>query len=221
MNRSRLPLYFLSAAMLLSSCGTPQYATDGHAVASGAAWGGYLGSAIGGIIGESSDDCHGGYRGSAIGTLVGVVAGAAIGGLVDSNRKQNQQTIGAEPVTNEEANSGIGHLRISNIRFIDESRNQTLQSRENSKVIFDIINQSNQPVYNVVPQVSETTGNRKIQISPSVMIEQIEPNGGMKYTANVYADGKLREGSIVIRLSLTDAMGYEYDWQDFELPTER
>lgn len=221
MKKSTFPLYLLAATMLLSSCGTPQYAADGRAVASGAAWGGYLGSAIGGIIGDANDGCRGSYRGSAIGSLVGVVAGAAIGGLVDSNRKQNQQTIETEPVTDEEANSAVGHLRISNIRFIDESRNQKLQSRENSKVIFDIINQSNQPVYDVVPQVSETTGNRKILISPTVMIERIEPKGGMKYTANIYADGKLRAGSIVIRLSLTDAMGYEYDWQEFELPTER
>lgn len=50
------------------------------------------------------------------------------------------------------------------------------------------------PVYDVAPTVIETTGNKHIFISPSIHVEKIEPGSGVRYTAMVKADKKLKDG---------------------------
>ena len=81
------------------------------------------------------------------------------------------------------APSVFDNLRIRNIRFIDDSRDHVISSGEKSKVIFEIMNEGEQTIYNVVPMVTETTGMKRIYISPPVMVEQIAPHNGVKYTA--------------------------------------
>lgn len=112
-------------------------------------------------------------------------------------------------------------MKIQNIRFIDDDRNHVISSEENSKVIFEIMNESNQTVYNVVPMVAETTGMKNIYISPSVMIEQIAPHEGIKYTANIHAGKRIKNGEIAIHIAVADEYGQEYDWQEFSLQTQR
>ena len=88
-------------------------------------------------------------------------------------------------------------------------------------MIFEIINEGEHTAYNVVPVVAETTGMKRIYISPSVMIEQIAPQDGVKYTANVSAGDKIKTGNVNIRIAVADEYGDEYDWQEFSLPTQR
>lgn len=73
----------------------------------------------------------------------------------------------------------------------------------------------------MVPVVAETTGMKRIYISPSVMIEQITPRDGVKYTANINAGERIKTGDAVIRIAVADEYGNEYDWQEFSLPTQR
>ena len=77
------------------------------------------------------------------------------------------------------------------------------------------MNEGNKTAYNVVPVVVETTGMKRIYISPSVMIEQITPRNGVKYTANISAGERIKTGNVTIRIAIADEYGDEYDWQEF------
>lgn len=219
----------LALSVLCSGCGTSRMAGgDPGAVFAGAAIGGNVGGAIGGLIGDNNEGWRGGYRGSAIGTIVGTIAGAAIANAATAPKKQEEHSFRIErtqpyPPRYEERpqSSAINNLKIRNIRFIDDNRNHVIDSGENCKVIFEIINEGNKPAYNVVPVVAETTGMKRIYISPSVMIEQIIPRDGVKYTANINAGERIKTGDAVIRIAVADEYGNEYDWQEFSLPTQR
>ena len=109
-----------------------------------------------------------------------------------------------QPTTNLPQNSDIegtmGHLsynpdlEIRRARFVDDNQDGTLNAGEVSKLIFEVHNRGKQTVFDVVPTVVETTGNRHIWISPSIHIEKIAPGKGIRYTAIVKADNKLRNG---------------------------
>lgn len=217
-------LYLLIGSCLLCGCSTAQMGTaDPHAVLTGAAVGGQLGGAIGGIIGDSQRDWHSGYRGSAIGTIVGTLAGAAIGGAISSSRQKEQATngnAGADHTTANGYQAALDGLRIRRIRFIDDSRDRILSPGESSKVVFDIVNEGSEAALNVIPSVSESSGNKRITISPSILVEQIKPGEGVKYTATVMAGKRLKQSSITLRLAITDEYGNEYDWHEFQIQTE-
>ena len=119
------------------------------------------------------------------------------------------------------APSVFDNLKIRNIRFIDDNRDHVITSGESSKVIFEIMNEGDRTVYNVVPIVTETTGMKRIYISPSVMVEQIAPHNGVKYTANISAGERIKTGNITIRVAVANGNGQQYDRQEFSLPTER
>ena len=93
--------------------------------------------------------------------------------------------------------------------------------RENSKVIFEIVNEGRTPVYDVVPAVEEVTGMKHIFISPSVLVEQIAPGEGIRYTATVSAGEKLKDGEVVLRVTVAAGDNAECDWQEFSLPTQK
>lgn len=219
----------LALSVLCSGCSTSRMAGgDPGAVFAGAAIGGNVGGAIGGLIGDNNRGWRGGYRGSAIGTIVGTIAGAAIANAATAPKKQEEYSFHIErtqpyPPQYEAQTpaSAIDNLKIRNIRFIDGNRNHVIDSGENCKVIFEIINEGSKTAYNVVPVVAETTGMKRIYISPSVMIEQIMPRDGMKYTANINAGERIKTGNVVIRIAVADEYGNEYDWQEFSLPTQR
>ena len=71
-------------------------------------------------------------------------------------------------------------LEIVNARFVDSNEDNTLNRNETCKVIFEIMNRGNNPVYDVVPTVVETTGNKHIYISPSIHVEKITPGRGIR-----------------------------------------
>lgn len=217
-----------ASLLILSGCGTSRMASgDPGAIFAGAAIGGNVGSAIGGLIGDNHGGWRGGYRGSAIGTIIGTIAGAAIGNAVSAPKQEEfsyqiERTELYEPQPETyPAPSVFDNLRIRNIRFIDDNRDHIITSGENSKVIFEIMNEGNQTIYNVVPIVTETTGMKRIYISPPVMVEQIAPHNGVKYTANISAGDRIKTGDITIRVAVADGNGQQYDWQEFSLPTER
>ena len=85
-------------------------------------------------------------------------------------------------------------LEIVNARFVDDNEDNCLNRNETCKVIFEILNRGHKPVYDVVPTVVETTGNKHIFISPSIHVEKISPGSGVRYTAMVKADRKLKDG---------------------------
>ena len=202
--------------LLFSSCITSNQTLgsgDPTATMTGASIGGNLGGAIGGLIGEGNRGPRGAFRGSAIGSIIGTIAGAAIGNAVTAPKAEQNEVI---PST---ANSHDG-LRIRNIRFIDTDRNHIISSGESCKVIFEIMNEGTETAYNIVPVV-EAIGPKRLYISPSVVIEQLAPGDGVKYTANINADNRMKNGEITIHVAVADDYGQEYVWQEFNLQTER
>lgn len=214
---------FLLSVLILSGCASGRMGNPG-AIVTGAAIGGSLGGSIGGLIGDSNNGWRGGYRGSAIGNIVGTIAGAAIGNALTTPREEKTEEYAYVPqvreVNSDRARSQVQHLpqlTLHKIRFIDDNRSQAIDAGENSKIIFEIMNEGNKPVYNVIPIV-ETVGKVKhLQISSSVMVEEILPGEGIRYTATVYADEKLKDGEITFRVAVAYENGTISDSQEFTL----
>lgn len=220
-------LTLLFSTLLLSGCATGRVGSP-SGVYAGASIGGTLGNAVGGLIGESNGGWRGGYRGSAIGTIVGTIAGAAVGNALTTPRDEKdsyypEAKTGAYSRSNVERTrpyirESLTHLKIRNIRFIDDSRTRSINAGESSKVIFEVMNEGNETIYNVVPLVEQLTDMKYIGISPSVMIEKINPGEGIRYTATIYAGVKLRDGEVTLRVAVSDENGSICDSLEFTVP---
>ena len=49
------------------------------------------------------------------------------------------------------------------------------------------------------------TGNKHVHVSQNVMVESIMPGKGIRYTASIKADNRLRDGEAVIRIGIVQA----------------
>ncbi|EJX06968.1 hypothetical protein, secreted, partial [gut metagenome] len=196
----------LLSALLLSGCASGRMGHPG-AIMAGASIGGSLGNSIGGLIGDNQNPWIGGYRGSAIGNIVGTLAGAAIGNALSQPRKQEMEEGAYVPEVREvrevqvkkqkhqpQVSQAFARLRIDRICFIDDNCNHEIDAGENSKIIFEVINEGSEPVCNVVPVVKTMSKAKHIHISPSAMVEQILPGEGIRYTASVHAGERLKKG---------------------------
>lgn len=215
------------SALLLSGCASGRMGNPG-AIMAGAAIGGSVGSSIGGLIGDHHRGWRGGYRGSAIGNVVGTIAGAAIGSALTAPRKEPIEEDAYIPQTREtrapkaqQLPPSASSLKLRKIRFIDDNRNHVIGAGENSKIIFEIMNDGRAPVYNVVPLVELVGKVKHIGISPSVMVEEILPGEGIRYTASVHADNRLKDGEVTFRVAVADEHGTICDSQEFTLSTQR
>lgn len=207
--------YFLASALLCSGCATLQQG-DPAATTTGAYIGGTLGNNIGGLIGGNNGGWRGSYRGSLIGTLVGTLAGAAVGSAITAQREKELPSDAYAPESRPVYPSGdntsvpqasLPALRIHKIRFIDDNRNHRMDASESAKVIFEIMNEGDTPLYNVLPVV-ETAGKVKhLRISPSAMIEQIAPGMGIRYTATISTDRKWRGDAVTFRVAAALSQG--------------
>lgn len=112
-------------------------------------------------------------------------------------------------------------LEIVNARFVDDNEDNCLNRNETCKVIFEIVNRGHEPVYDVVPTVVETTGNKHIFISPSIHVEKISPGSGIRYTAMVKADRKLKDGMARFCVSVIHEGKSISKVNEFNIPTKR
>lgn len=112
-------------------------------------------------------------------------------------------------------------LEIVNARFVDDNEDNFLNRNETCKVIFEIVNRGHAPVYDVVPTVVETTGNKHIFISPSIHVEKISPASGVRYTAMVKADRKLKDGMARFCVSVIHEGKSISKVNEFNIPTKR
>ena len=147
----------LLSTLILSGCSS--YGMQGNPAAVQA------GAAIGGVLGAIVGDRAGGYNASQFGALAGTVAGAAVGNAVTTPRQDD----GAEEEYDNYAPAYSG-LHVTNLRFIDENRNHTIDAEEDSKLVFDVVNDGDTPAYNVTPIIEEVTGMKHILISPAQQI---------------------------------------------------
>ena len=217
----------LAGAMLLSSCSTTE-----SGASNGAFFGSILGSAIGGITGGYRGSDIGTIVGMAGGAVVGAAIGQASEKEEQRKydeymRRRNDQS-GFDPnnggddriVMEEEVPSNTVSLdELKRMEGFNVNINESIQLRhedfsdangdgfitpgEECKVSFEIMNNSDVEIFDVIPTVIETTGNKHIHISPTVRIESIRPHQGVRYTATVLADKRLKDGNAVIRVTVT------------------
>lgn len=93
-------------------------------------------------------------------------------------------------------------IEVRNVCFIDANGDGKLKRGERCKVSFEIMNRSDVTIYDVQPTVVETTGNKHIHVSSPLYVESIRPGRGVKYTASIYADSRLKDGEAVIRVAV-------------------
>ena len=153
----------LLSALILSGCASGRMGNPG-AIMAGASIGGSLGSSIGGLIGDNNHGWRGGYRGSAIGNIVGTIAGAAIGSALTAPRQEpieddayvpEVREVRVQKYKKQSVQQPVSQLKLRRIRFIDDNRSHVIDAGENSKIIFEIMNEGRNPVY------SSGGGNRR------------------------------------------------------------
>ena len=176
------------------------------------------GSSIGSIVGSIVGERAGGYNGSQFGALIGTVAGAAIGNAVTTPRQEKEVIEEVQPTEPYYAPSG---LRITNIRFIDDNRNHTIDAEENCKLIFDIVNEGDVSAYNITPIIEEVSGMKHIAISPSAQISYLPQSDRVRYTATIAGGKRLKSGEAVFRIYTTESNGAISATHEFSLPTAK
>lgn len=140
------------------------------------------------------------------------------------NYSAQQPTSSMPTATVEELGARFSYsptLEIMNARFVDDNEDNCLNRNETCKVIFEIVNRSYAPVYDVVPTVVETTGNKHIFISSSIHVEKISPGSGVRYTAMVKADRKLKDGMARFCVSVIHEGKSISMVNEFNIPTKR
>ena len=217
----------LAGAMLLSSCSTTE-----SGASNGAFFGSILGSAIGGITGGYRGSDIGTIVGMAGGAVVGAAIGQASekeeqrkydeymrrgndqSGFDPNNggddRIVMEEEVPSQTVTLDELKRMEGFnvninesIQLRHEDFSDANGDGFITPGEECKVSFEIMNNSDVEIFDVIPTVIETTGNKHIHISPTVRIESIRPHQGVRYTATVLADKRLKDGNAVIRVTVT------------------
>lgn len=208
-------LLVLCCFLLLSSCYTSRMQGSPAAVSAGASIGGVLGSIVG--------DRTGGYFGSQFGALIGTVAGAAVGNAITTPRKEKVYETEQPRQDNRSSESyyAPSGLQITNIRFIDENRNQTIDADEQCKLIFDIVNNGEVAAYNVTPIVEEVSGMKHVEVSPSAQISYMPVGNRIRYTAVVQGGKRLKTGEAVFRVYTSESNGALSDTHEFAIPTAK
>lgn len=217
----------LCGVLVLSSC----YSTAGTGAYVGGQFGHVIGSAVGGISGGR----HGHDVGSLIGTVGGAVAGAAVGAAVENaQRNKYEKQSAGRYVDRVDSRDGSGFdpqgggddridfdgassfssfqpaaqpLLIRNVRLSDANDDMILTRNEECTVTFEIMNNSGKPLYNVQPTVMEVTGNKHVHISPNLVVDHIRPHKGVRYTATIKADGRLKDGMVKVRIGVSHHNG--------------
>ena len=93
-------------------------------------------------------------------------------------------------------------IEIRNAHIIEASHDGVLSRGEEIRMVFEVFNNSPKPIFQIQPTVSEVTGNKHIRVSENVLVESIMPGRGIRYTAVIKADDRLKEGEAVIRISV-------------------
>lgn len=110
-------------------------------------------------------------------------------------------------------------LEIVNARFVDDNQNGQIERGELCKIIFEVMNRGSRTVYDIQPTVVEATGNKHIFVSPNMHVEQIQPGKGIRYTAMVKADGRLKNGTAKFCVSVIQGNTHISKVTEFNIPT--
>lgn len=200
--------------ILMSSCST---GNQFYGTMAGASLGGMFGSAIGGI--------SGGWRGHDVGAVVGMAIGGAIGAAAtapktdDGNYRSSDYYNGYERDDYRQNNhhSPFADIEIQNVRFVDLNSNSSIDAGEHAKLIFEIRNEGRDYVYDIAPVIT-VTGTKQIYLSPTAIVSELAPGRGVRYTAEVIATNKLKNGVADFTIGFSNGDQF-YTIRSFQLRT--
>lgn len=113
-------------------------------------------------------------------------------------------------------------IEIRNARFIDADGDNQISRNELCRVVFEVYNKGSQTIYDIQPMVVEATGNSHIYISPGVHVEKIAPGKGIRYTAMIKADNRIKDGNVKICLSVIEGNNHKISKvNEFNIPTHK
>ena len=116
--------------------------------------------------------------------------------------------------------AGMPALEIRNVRYVGNGT--TLSSGELARVTVEVYNNSTASLYGVRPAVVETTHNKHIAVSAPIIIEKIAPGKGIRYTAMVKADRKLKDGTAHFKVFASEKKGgTQSSVAEFDITTRR
>lgn len=115
----------------------------------------------------------------------------------------------------------IPALEVRNARFVDANQNGQIERGEVCKIIFEVYNRGKQTLYDVQPTVIEATGNKHVFISPNIHVEQIQPGKGIRYTALIKADNRLKNGTAKFAVSVLQGSRAISEVSEFNIPTRK
>lgn len=234
----------LAAALTFASCST----TESGAV-NGASMGSVFGSALGGLIGGYRGHNIGTMVGMVAGGATGAVIGSRreaerredIKEKAEQRRLQrerngydNGKATGVQrkpertPDYGRDYNSAVQNadasespLTLHNLRFIGQDGNEAINRGEICTLVFELANASGGMVYDVVPYISELSGNEHIEISPSTSIEAIANGDAIRYTATLKADSRLKAGTATFRIAVSTDGSEFIRLRDFSIATAK
>ncbi len=106
-------------------------------------------------------------------------------------------------------------LVIRNVKFTCPESNNVLKYGEQGDISFEIYNSGNCAAYNVEPVVKEASGNKRIIVSPGILVESLAAHKGLRYTAHVMACRQLKDG--VAKFSISVLVNKQKVTQDVTL----
>lgn len=206
----KIILFVAAAALVLSSCTS---SSQFGGVVAGSSLGGMFGSSIGGIFG--------GPRGHDVGGAIGMLAGGVVGAAATAENNSSSSSSSSSSSYSSSNNSVYyddydnysaprqrsyssrasqwRSLEVSNLRFSDQNDNRALDAGERAVIVMDIYNRGDVTLYDIAPVI--TCDNRRINISPSAMVSQLEPGQGFRYTAEIVARQRVKAGTTTFTIS--------------------
>lgn len=209
----KLFITLLASTLLLTSCTTSE---QFFGTATGASLGGMFGSAIGGITG--------GRRGHNAGALAGMVIGGVIGAAATAPDKDKSRTSDyyngySYNDYRDYSHSPYRSIEIDDIRMVDYNNNDAIDAGEHAKLSFTIRNIGDEYVYDIAPVIT-VSGTKEIYLSPTAIVSELAPGRAVRYTAEVVATRKLKNGIANFTISFSDG-DVLYTLRSFDLRTYR
>lgn len=213
----KILISLIAVALILSSCSS----VFGI---SGASTGAMVGGTLGSILGNST-----GRYGSTIGGLVGTMAGAAVGNAIQKKTTEQQinrvlsnsnasQTAAVPNISSMSLNTSS--VRLENFHFVDANNNQAIDSGEECKVMFDVVNGGSTAVKNVTPVLELAEKAKGILLGGATTIESIPAGGKVTYSVPVVAN-KVKNGEAVFQAYATEGSGAVTETIEFSLATRK
>ena len=238
----------LSSCSTYTATGTYTGAQFGHVIGSaiGGISGGWRGHEIGSLIGTVG----GAVVGAAIGSAADKAHDEKVQARVEQRERDRQRTqrsrhhdngygydqYGYQQGGNDQSGydpQGRGDdrinfapatasLEIRNAGVYEKVRDGVLTRGEECTVVFEIFNTTDRTVYDVYPLVEDATGNKHVKVSPNLRVESIAPHQGIRYTASILADSRLKDGEINLMVGVAQGKQVlESQTRMFTIPTAK